>query len=81
MDVRSLLLWADSSLEAIIRVTLFPYLASESVLGICCVNHKAIEGPVHVLGGDPRVARSPCSVWNAMPPLIEHGGWYGACFL
>lgn len=29
---------------------------------------------MHVVGGDPRVARSLCSVWNAMPSVIEYGG-------
>lgn len=70
----SLLFWAVSSLEAMVRVTFFPYMASGGILGTHCINHKAVEGPVHVVDGDPRVARSLCSVWNAMPPLIEHGG-------
>lgn len=72
--MRPMLFWAVSSLEAIIRVTFFPYMAPEGTLGIRCVNHKDIEGPAHVVGRDPRVARSLCSVWNALPPLIECGG-------
>lgn len=78
--MRSLLFRAVSSSDIIVRVTFFPYMESGRALGVHCVNHKVIEGPVHVVGGDPRVARSPCSVWNDAPPLIEHGVCYGARF-
>lgn len=82
MDEAALLLWAVSSLEAVIRAKFLPHTASEDGLGRHCVNHRTTEGPVCVMGWGPQSGRK--SVLSEECQASFDTAWVrlgGACLL